>query len=44
MSNPRLGACVLRAIQHWQFPPQPPGGADGSYTVVVRQPGQARDI
>jgi hypothetical protein len=36
IKNPKLIACILRAIQTWQFPQQGPAGAQGSYTLSFR--------
>ena len=29
----KLAACILRAVQKWQFPKQGPTGAQGTYTL-----------
>jgi len=33
MKKPKFIACILRVLQKFQFPKQPPGGAQGTYTL-----------
>jgi TonB family protein len=33
LRRPKVAACILRLVQKWQFPPQPAGGAQGTYTL-----------
>jgi TonB family protein len=31
--NPKLAACILKAVQSWQFPKPPTGAAKGVYSI-----------
>jgi TonB family protein len=33
LRKPGVAACILRAVQTWQFPPQGDAGALGTYTL-----------
>ena len=33
VKNPKLAACILRAVQSWQFPRPPTGAAKGTYSI-----------
>jgi TonB family protein len=33
LSAPKVATCILQAVQNWQFPLQPAGGALGTYTL-----------
>jgi TonB family protein len=34
--NPKLAACILKAVQSWQFPKPPTGAAKGVYSIVYQ--------
>jgi TonB family protein len=36
MGKPKLAACILRSLMRWKFPPQPPTGAQGTYSLVFQ--------
>ena len=33
LKKPKVAACILRALQKWEFPRQGPIGAQGTYTL-----------
>jgi TonB family protein len=36
IKKPQVAACILRALQKWQFPRSGPNGALGTYTLVFQ--------
>ena len=33
IKNPKVAACILKAVQSWKFPKPPSGAAKGVYTI-----------
>jgi hypothetical protein len=33
IKNPKLAACILRALHGWKFPRPPTGAAKGTYSM-----------
>ena len=36
IKNPKVAACILRAVQSWTFPKPPTGAAKGTYSSVFQ--------
>jgi outer membrane biosynthesis protein TonB len=36
LKSPKIAACILRAVQTWQFPKPPTGAAKGVYSLAYQ--------